>query len=342
MNLVEEFEWFADWCEGTAPLYERLARGVADDDALLALAGEIPDDRTAPNVLFAAVHYQVLDGAEGRLRAFYASATDDPLDPTENDPVPAFNSFCETHRKALLPLLRERRTQTNSVRRCAALYPAIAHIAGQAGEPLSLVEVGPSAGLNLLWDRYRYDYGDAGAVGRGDSAVVVESEVREGGPPLPEDPPTVRDRVGVDLNPLDVTDADDRRWLRALTWPHQTERRAVLEDALVAAPEDPPEVVAADAVERLPDLLADRQDPVVVYNTQVLYQFDDEARERFRAVVREAGTGRDLHWLSGEQPVDTDDPEMWLEWSTVVDGSLATHRLLAYEQHGRWVRWRGG
>lgn len=342
MTVEEEFAWFADWCEGTAPLYERLSRGVVGDERLQAVAERIPADRTRPNVLFAAVHALLLGGADGELAAFYASVADDPLDPTERDPVPAFRAFCESHEDELAPLLAERRTQTNSVRRCAALYPAFARLAARTDEPLSVLEVGPSAGLNLLWDRYTYDYGAAGTVGADDGRVVIGSEVRAGDPPLPAEPPPVRERVGVDLNPLDVTDPDDVRWLRALTWPHQTERRAVLDDAIAVARDAPPAIETGDALDVLPGLLADLPDPVVVYNTQVLYQFDDGARQRFRDLLATAGEGRALYWLSGETPVDTEAPEMWLERSTVVDGALETDRLLAYEQHGRWIRWNRG
>jgi hypothetical protein len=41
--------------------------------------------------------------------------------------------------------------------------------------------------------------------------------------------PKVVARVGVDLDPVDVTDADDARWLRACLWPDQPERAARLE-----------------------------------------------------------------------------------------------------------------
>lgn len=57
-----------------------------DDDDQLALADEVPDDRTAPNVLLAAVHALLLDGVEGNLAEFYGSVTDDPADPLETDP----------------------------------------------------------------------------------------------------------------------------------------------------------------------------------------------------------------------------------------------------------------
>jgi hypothetical protein len=313
---------------------------VAADEALRALADEVPDDRTAPNVLLAAVHALLLSGAESPLADFYASVVDDPVDPAARDPVPAFRTFCATHESELVPMLRERRTQTNAVRRCGALYPAFARVDALTEGPLSLVEVGPSAGLNLRWDRYRYDYGPAGTVGRTDSSVEIATEVRAGDPPLPAETPAVAGRTGVDLNPLDVTDPDDVLWLRALTWPHQRTRRAVLEAAIQQARSDPPTVVQGDAIERLPSMVAALPDPVVVFDTLVMYQLDGAQRERFREVVTRLGDGRELHWLSGWASVDGDAPELWLDHSTVEDGELVTERLLAFEQHGRWIRWR--
>lgn len=342
MTLAARFEEFATWCERTSPLYRRFAEAVAADDDLLALAGEVPDDRSPPHVLLASVHYLLLDRPDHRLADFYASVTDDPLDAADTDSVRAFRAFCADYRDELVPLLRERRTQTNSVRRCSALYPAFASLAAHEGESLTVVEVGSSAGLNLLWDRYGYDYGDAGRTGRLDSGALVESAVREGDPPLPADPAPVDERLGVDLHPLDVRDPEDVRWLLALTWPEHEERRALLRDAVSVAAEDPPEVLAGDALDLLPEILADRPEPVVVYNTQTLYQFDEDDREQFRRLVAEAGTGRRLHWLSGERGVEGDDPEIWLEWTTVDQGSMRTRELLAYEQHGRWIRWNGG
>jgi hypothetical protein len=307
MTLAERFEGFATWCEGTSPLYRRLAAAVARDDDLLALADEVPSGRSPPHVLLASVHYLLLSGVEHRLGAFYPSVAHDPRDPAETDPVAAFRDFCATHREDLVPLLRERRTQTNSVRRCAALYPAFARIHDEEGKPLSVVEVGASAGLNLLWDRYGYDYGDAGRVGVLGSEVLVESAVRAGDPPLPADPPPVAERVGIDLDPIDVGNPGDVRWLLALTWPEHEERRALLRHAVSVASDHPPALRAGDAL----DLLA------------------------------EAGSDRRLHWLSGEQAFDTDAPEMWLQHATVEDGTLQREGLLAYEQHGRYLRWTG-
>ncbi|KZN23544.1 hypothetical protein A4G99_11605 [Haladaptatus sp. R4] len=228
MSLAEEFEWFADWCVGTSPLYEKLARGVADDPYLLSLAEEIPPKRGTPNILFAAVHWHLLSGVSHPLTDFYPSVTDDPK---TADPFPPFREFCAEHEDELLPLLRNRRTQTNAVRRCTALFPAFSHISNEVGgEPLALVELGPSGGLNLCWDRYVYDYGDEGRYGTGE--CILDSEIRsERSPPLPDEFPRVASRIGIDLNPLDVRDETDARWLRALVWPEHEDRHRLLRGA---------------------------------------------------------------------------------------------------------------
>jgi hypothetical protein len=389
--LADHFEWFADWCVGTSPLYERLARGVADDPELLDLAGETPGDRTPANLLFASVQFLLLSGREHPLADYYpsvagespvtassdsaasASASSDldlssALDPAESDPLPAFRNFCLSHTDEIRDLLRHRRTQTNSVRRCAALLPAFEEVSrrasgtsrrasagstpdsrasrrnsGDSREPLALVEVGPSAGLNLLWDRYEYDYGEAGRYGDSDSPVRIESAVREGSPPLPQQLPPVASRVGVDLDPLDVTDEADARWLRSLVWPEHEERHRLLESALEVARENPPDLREGDALELLPAVVTEIPDdrPVCVFDTQVRYQFDDETRQRFDALLAELGADRDLSVLSGDRESEAYEQAIDLTLTT-DDGDWTDPRtecLASYQAHGEWVAW---
>ncbi len=104
-----------------------------------------------------------------------------------------------------------RRTQTNEPARCAVLLPALA----QLPQPLALVEVGSSAGLTMLFDRYSYDYGGYRLAGSDPDAPVLRCEPR-GPVPLPPRIPEIAWRAGLDLNPLDVTSDDDVRWL---SWP---------------------------------------------------------------------------------------------------------------------------
>jgi hypothetical protein len=106
----------------------------------------------------------------------------------------------------------------------AAFYPALSDapldIQQHGGErPLALVEVGASAGLNLLWDRYHYDYGEQSC---GDPASPVQLHCALRGPsrpPLPQHMSDIASRIGLDLHPIDVHDEAEALWLRALIWP---------------------------------------------------------------------------------------------------------------------------
>ncbi|NHN59440.1 MULTISPECIES: DUF2332 domain-containing protein [Halorussus] len=348
-DLPAHFEWFADWCVGTSPLYERLGRGVAADSDLLALAAETPEGRSPAHLLFAAVHSRLLAGRDDPLADYYPTVVDDPLDPADGDPVAAFRRFCLANADEIRNVLATRRTQTNSVRRCAALLPAFETVSrrasrgrsgGESREPLALVEVGPSAGLNLLWDHYAYDYGSAGRYGDAGLPVRIESAVRAGDPPLPGAFPPVASRVGVDVNPLDATDEADARWLRALVWPEHAERHRTLRNALGVAREDPPDLRTGDALERLPAVVAEIPDhrPVCVFDTQVRYQLGDDERERFDALLADLGTDRELYWVSGDAAADEYDQAIDLTLTTVDDG-LRTERLGVYQQHGEWIAW---
>lgn len=336
VSFADAFEGFADWAVGTSPLYERLARGVAADAYLLSLADEVPPKRGVPHILLASVHWHLLGGADHALADYYPSVTDDPIGPTERDPLPAFRDFCEEYEDELLPLLRTRRTQTNAVRRCTALFPAISRVSRAVGDdPIATVELGPSAGLNLCWDRYSYDYGDAGRYGSGDPRL--DAEIRGSAPPLPEEFPPVASRVGIDLDPLDVTDEADVRWLRALVWPEHDDRHRLLRSAAATAAENPPDLRQGDAVSLLPDVLGAIPDdaPVCVFDTQMRYQLDDESNERLRDAVESAAEDRELHWLSGHEAGERQG-SLLLKW---FDGEETT-TLAAYEQHGKWLDWR--
>jgi hypothetical protein len=142
-GLARRFRAFASRkCAGVSPLYAALGA---------ALAG----DRAPPNMLFAAVHALLLDTArDDPLAAHYASLTPHPKPP--EDAFSAFKAFCRKHEDAIAALLARRAVSTNEVGRSACLMPAYARVAALAGEPLRIVEVGASAGLNLLWDRYAY------------------------------------------------------------------------------------------------------------------------------------------------------------------------------------------
>src|SRR5690348_8572148 len=210
-----------------APLYANLAAVVAGDHELCALAGEAQPGQPPPNMLFAAVHYLLAADAAEPLAAYYASLRAEPRD---GDPGSLFRDFCLSHSAEITALLRTHMVQTNEVRRSALLLPGFATVAASRRKPLALIEIGPSAGLNLLFDRYAYDYG---AITAGDHASSVKLDCPSRGAPLPLESgvPAVASRWGIDLNPLDLRRDEDRSWLEALIWPEHADRRALLKAA---------------------------------------------------------------------------------------------------------------
>jgi hypothetical protein len=211
------------------------------------------------------------------------------------------------------------------------LYPAIAEAARRAGaQAVGLIDVGCSAGLNLNVDRVGIAYSNGQSLGDPSSPVQLSCSL-VGGRPVPTGAmPEVVARVGVDLDPVDVTDPDDVRWLRACLWPdppdqpdppgqpdplhppdplHQShppdppQRAARLEAEVALAATAPPLLLRGDAVEVLPDALARVPADAlpVITTTWALSQFPPERRQRFLQRLDEAGTGgRPVAWVSAE------------------------------------------
>ncbi len=142
---------------------------------------------------------------------------------------------------------------------------------------------GCSAGLNLLCDRYRLDYGPAGATGPVDAPVEIRCNVVAGSPPIATSLPTIAARVGLDREPLDVFDSRQMRWQLACAWP-DTGRLPRTRLAQEEARRAQLELVRGDAIEDVGELIA-RLPPeaiAVVTTTWVVSYFSPEQRTGFR------------------------------------------------------------
>lgn len=338
-RLVERLERFAAIAEDDSPLYGRLARACASDPTALAILAEAPSRLPPANILLAAVHYLLMGGSGPELARHYPTVTGGGQRPT-GDPVDLFLRFCADHRDRIVELVTSRGVQTNEVRRCATLLPGFTRVVAENPGPLALVEVGPSAGLNLLFDRYRYDYGPAGTVGAPDAPLTLTCEVLEGSPPIPRVFPAVAGRCGVDLDPVDLGDPDTVRWTRALVWPEQLDRLQRLDTAIAVARDDPPDIRSGDAVDLLSSLLEEAPGDAipVVYHSYVLNQFTEEARDRFDAALRRASANRPIHRLSLEM-IDSTDGWPLLTHTQYHGGEAADRQLGTAHFHGTWIKW---
>jgi hypothetical protein len=196
-----------------------------------------------------------------------------------------------------------RRTRTEEAGRCAVLYPAIAEAARRVGaNAVGLIDVSCSAGLNLNVDRVGITYSNGQSLGEPSSRVQLPCSIVRDRPIPARAMPEVVARVGIDLDPFDVTDADDARWLRACLWPDQPERLARLEAEMTLAATAAPLLLQGDAVEAMPEAFA--RVPAnalpVVTTTWALSQFPLESRLRFLHRLDEAAARRAVAWASAE------------------------------------------
>ncbi len=321
-----------------SPLYEHLARSIATDADLLALAAHASPEQPTPNLFFAAIHVLLLQGQAHPLAAFYPSLTATPEAPQRAYPV--LRAFCRDHADAIRHQLTTRINQTNEVGRCAYLMPAFTRISQLAqARPLALVEIGASAGLNLMWDHYGYDYGEGVVYGQLQSPVQVTCALRGARrPPLPESMPDVVHKIGLDLNAIDLRDEDQALWLRALVWPEQRQRAELLRQAIDVARQHPPELRSGDGVAMLPDILnaVPQGTALCVFHTHVLNQFSAEARDRFATLLEAHAATRDLYWLSAEW---LSGEHLQLTLTTWPQGQIQQRQLAACHHHGQWLEW---
>jgi hypothetical protein len=315
MDTADWYRRFADReVRGVSPLYQELALGVAQDADVLAFLDTLPQAKRQPNLLFGAVKY---------------------LTGVMPDYV-AFRAFVVGHQDDLRDLMSVRSTQTNEPGRCAVLLPLLAALR----QPIALLEVGPAAGLCLLPDRYRYDYGGR-LVGPADSPVTFPCEPR-GSVPVPEAVPELAWRLGVDLHPLDVTDPDTGRWLRALVWAGDAEREYRLRAAIRVASHDPPTVTAGDLLTETTRLAASAPPDatLVVFHSAVMPYLSPEDRTRFIKVV----SGLSAIWISFEGLGVLPDIDARLMKESEPDSRgfvLARdgEPFALASPHGRWMRW---
>lgn len=328
-------EAFAGYC----PLYEHLAHAVAGDRELLTLASRARPGQAPALILLDTVHYLLLRGTSHALAGFYVSLTAQPAPPQDAPGV--FADFCRQHREELERFLPTRLVQTNEVRRCALLLPAFYLAADRAGGmPLAVVALGASAGLNLLFDRYGYNY-DGRRCGDPNSALQLSCEVRGRlRPPLPAAMPAVAGRVGMDLNPLDLRDRDNLTWLLGQIWPNDAYRPRAERVRLAAALQlrEPPRLIAGDVVEILPGVVGEipRDRQVCLLHSFTVYEMPPDVRARLDRVI--AGCAADrllasvgLEWDSHHQS--------WLDLAWYRSGSKEVERLARGQAHGEWIEW---
>ncbi|MES0869351.1 DUF2332 domain-containing protein [Pseudovibrio sp. SCP19] len=236
----------------------------------------LPEAKQQPNLLFAAIRW-----VTGRVPE-----------------VAELDETLQRHNRAIKQEMMNRSTQTNESGRCATLLPLLARLP----QPLSLIEVGASAGLCLLPDHYAYDYNN-GAHTLAPETNTPDTPVLHckvtGNVPLPTKLPEVVWRTGLDLIPLNLQDEDTVVWLQTLVWPGQEDRLHRLQKAIAVAKQRKIQLVKGNLLEDLPALLEQvptGTTPVVFHSAVLVYTRDMSKREAFADLMLNSNA----HWISNE------------------------------------------
>lgn len=314
---------------------ERLAPGGPVADRLLDWPGD-PSNRAdaLPLRLAGALHALVLDGCDAELAAVYP-----PHDPSDDALWSAVSAALNAQAAFILARL-DGPPQTNETQRSAALAPGYLTVAAETGLPLVCSEIGASAGLNLLWDRFGYTFG---AARWGDPASPVRLAPEWTGPPPPLRHVEVAERAGCDVAPLDPADPATEGRLLSFVWADQPERLARTRAALTLARAEGLRVAQADAGDWITARLAEpRPGRAHVIAHSIMWQYMPQAtRARIAGLIADAGAR-----------ATADTPLAWLrlEPDGTAPGAAVTldlwpdrpRRLLGRADfHGRWVDWRG-
>jgi len=336
--MADAFRTQAGWCRQnhvapfTADLAEAMLRDFEAGGAWRRLLGGWPADPIADAAVLRAIgaaHRLALKGVEPCAGVFAR---------LDRDPAVLDEVARATARWPEIAQWLKNPPQTNEVMRSAVLLGGFLKVARTQGLPLRMREMGCSAGLNLLWDRYRYRLGETVW---GDEESAVRLEPRWEGPSPEPVALEVASRRGVDQLPVDLDDPEQRFRLLSYVWADQAERVERVRAAQEITRRNPPPVDHGDAADWVAAELAELPEgqTTVLYHSYVWSYLPTATQARIRAALAEAGArahaGAGLAHLAFESVDGTERSALTM---TLWPGG--ERRVLAdAHPHGRWVKW---
>lgn len=340
-DVAAAIAWQADHAANNgAPCTARVVRaqlallsGETETGRRLASWPGIPLEDALPLRLAGGFHHLVLSGADLRLAAVYRGEV------TDQDAVDALIvDLARQHDAALLPWL-DGPPQTNEAGRSASIMAALLWLSPRMGPRFELNELGASAGVNTMMDRYHYDLGGT-EVGPADSPMRIKPEWR-GPAPVPA-PVEITSIQGCDRAPVNLADPAEALRLKSYVWAEVTERMARIDAAIRLAGEQPPTLTQMDAGDWVDQRLAA---PLAEGTTRVFYHsivwqyLPPETRARITAAITGAGeAGQRIAWIMLETNRETFRHELTVRY---WPGGAEPVLLGEAHAHGAWVAWHG-
>ncbi|QYJ08182.1 DUF2332 domain-containing protein [Qipengyuania flava] len=281
------------------------------------------------------LHALHLGGHEAALASLYEGQA-------SGDPTDTIAEALERHEPFLLPWL-DGPPQTNEAGRSSNFAAAFLWLVdhGLPGH-FDILEIGSSAGINLMMRDYCYDLGGVRVGPRG-ARMAFKPEWR--GAPPPKEGFDIVSAQGCDVAPVDLTDPEQALRLRAYIWPEFTERFARMDAAIEAALASPPKIAKLRALDFLREQLRrpqERGTTRVLMHSVVWQYIPREEREAIVDLMESTGgkAGEDtpLAWVSVEANRDTHRHELTV---TYWPRGEMRRRLATAHPHGSWIEWAG-
>jgi hypothetical protein len=294
----------------------------------------LPLEDALPLRLAGGFHHLFLTATDARLHPVYGSEI---TDQSEVDAIVA--AVTADHDQRLLPWL-DGPPQTNEAGRSASFMAGLMWLSGRLGPKFELNELGASAGINTMMDRYHYELGGVTA-GPLESPMQIKPEWR--GPPPPDNPVKIVAIKGCDQAPVDLSDRAAALRVKSYVWPENLDRITRMDAAIALASEKRPDVVKADALDWVLERLVAPQEAGVtrVFHHSIVWQYiPTEKRQAISAAIKAAGAKatpeRPLAWMMLETNRDTFAHELRIRY---WPGGPEWVLLGQAHAHGAWVEW---
>lgn len=327
-------------CKETAPLYNNLCKEIAGDEELLAIAAHTSVGQPMPNIFLGAIHFLLLQNPEEPLAKYYPTIT--KINITGFINFDLFKEFCVSNKERIQKLVSTKIVQTNVVNRCSYLFPIISELIESDDKPLTIVDIGTSAGLTLSFDDYEYWYNQKKAYGNSD--VVIHTEIRGECFKYPKALNNKITKIGIDQNPIQAKDHHEQLWLKALIWPDHLMRFQIMDMALRNEKLADVQFIVAHSNSDFENILSfiPSNEQLIIYATHTLYQFSPEAKIEFYEMLDRLSVVRDFSFISAEatrsQQEKYQTKNVVVELIQYINGMKAEKWIAETDGHGNWVR----
>ena len=344
-ELIAYFQYFGNHhAPQISPLYAKYSHHVARSDYLLELASKATYGQPAANLIFAAVHYLLADRFKDDPLADYYDTLGGSRSYDDGNPCTLFETFIRSHEIDVMALASTRITNTNEIGRCGVLLPAFMMVAQEAATALHMIEIGPSCGLIMCWDKYGYDIGGA-SHGRAGAQPTISTQARGTPPPLTAALPNVLSRKGLELHKVDIEDPDTLAWQLALIWPGGSDRANRIRQAFDVARSMKPAIIEGDALETIRDVIETLpgDGAICVHQSFVKYQIPPKLHAVLSSTLADLSKKRPI-WRVGMEWIDDgarglEKGDNSLVLSRYKNGGCTSQHLAFCDAHGRWIEW---